>query len=91
MNHRGTEAQRPKFGFPLRFRVEQTGSVLYAGEFVYGVLCGIAKVQEGLTAQEAEVLAEALNKSLDGFRDWRGIGPKVVLQLGLEFSTKAEM
>lgn len=49
------------------------GTELFSGEFRWAVLGGIAIVQSALTHEEALVLAEALNKQIHGFRQWRGL------------------
>jgi hypothetical protein len=67
------QISRPDPRIVHRFEVVATSSGLVMGDFKWAVLNGIAVVHDGLMRNEAEILAQVLNRQLGGFREAIGL------------------
>jgi hypothetical protein len=74
---------RPEPRIVNHFEVVATSSGLVMGDFKWAVQNGIAIVHDGLTKYRAGILADALNRTLDGFRELDGLAPVSPQQLNL--------
>lgn len=64
---------RPAPSIEQDFREVMVSSEFASGEFRWGVMAGVAVIQDGLTLIEAQLLAAALKKQLKGFREFVGL------------------